>query len=72
MDWLVQYRKDGTDHVERHPTPEDAIETACQLIDEGSDVYGIGAGSLSDSIGRDEIAKIYNIWLKEKLPFGRI
>jgi hypothetical protein len=39
-----QYRKNGSDHVLRAPSPEAAIEAACRLIDEGSDVFGIGTG----------------------------
>jgi hypothetical protein len=70
MTWHVQYRKDGTDFIERHPTPELAIETACCLIYAGVDVLGIGTGPLTDSIGKDEIARIYAMWVREKRPFG--
>jgi len=70
MTWHLQYRNDTGDHIERHPNPEQAIESACRLLDAGFDVYGIGTGSLADSIGRDEIAKIYALWLREKMPFG--
>ena len=66
--WHVQYRKDATDHIERHPSPELAIEAACRLIDDGYDVYGIGTGPLTDSIGRNEIARIYAIWVRAKRP----
>jgi hypothetical protein len=52
MMWHVQYRKDATSHVVRHPSPERAIEAACRLIDDGCDVYGVGIGPLTDSIGR--------------------
>ena len=72
MTWHVQYRKGGSDHIARAPTPEAAIERACHLIDEGSDVFGIGTGPLTDSIARNEIARIYAIWAREKLPFGQI
>jgi hypothetical protein len=65
-DWHVQYRKHGTKHLEWFATPEGAIEAACGLIDEGCDVYGIGAGSLDDSIPKDQIAKIYGFWAKAK------
>jgi hypothetical protein len=70
MTWHVQYRKDAADHIERHPSPERAIEAACCLIDVGCDVYGIGTGPLTDSIGRDEIAGIYALWARVKFPFG--
>lgn len=72
MVWHVQYRKDGTEHVVRHPTPEEAIEDACKLIDGGYDVFGIGTGPLTDSIAKDEIAKIYRFWVRAKSPFGGI
>ena len=52
------------------PTPESAIETACHLIDEGSDVFGIGTGPLTDTIAGNQIARIYAIWAREKSPFG--
>src|ERR1700732_2872127 len=69
MMWHVQYRKDATSHVARHPSPEKAIEAACHLIDDGCDVYGIGTGPLTDSIGREQIARIYAMWAREKCPF---
>ena len=72
MVWHVQYRKDEADHILRRPSPEEAIEAACQLIDDGCDVNGIGTGPLTDSITRDEIAKIYDLWVRAKFPFGKI
>jgi hypothetical protein len=72
MTWHVQYRQDTVDRIVRHPNPEQAIEAACRLIDDGCDVYGIGTGPLTDSIGRDEIARIYAMWARAKRPFGRI
>jgi hypothetical protein len=70
MTWHVQYRNDLTEHIVRFPSPEEAIEAACRLIDDGCDVYGIGTGPLTDSIARDEIARIYNLWARPKRPFG--
>jgi hypothetical protein len=72
MVWHVQYRNAEADHIVRRPSPEEAIEAACQLIDDGCDVYGIGTGSLTDSIAKNEIAKIYDFWVREKFPFGKI
>lgn len=72
MDWHVQYRKDGTQQVVRHPTPEEAIDDACKLIDNGYDVFGIGTGPLTDSIAKDEIAEIYDIWVRAKYSIGEI
>ena len=71
MTWHVQYRKEGSDHIARALTPEAAIETACHLIDAGSDVFGIGTGPLTDTIAGKEIARIYAIWAREKSLFGR-
>jgi hypothetical protein len=68
--WHVQYRKDATSHVVRHPSPERAIEAACRLIDDGCDVYGVGIGPLTDSIDREEIARIYAMWARAKFPLG--
>jgi hypothetical protein len=70
MHWHVQYRRDAVDYVDVHPTPEAAIEAACVRIDDGWDVYGIGTGPLSDSIGPNEIARIYALWVRAKYPFG--
>ena len=39
-------------------------------MDEGYDVYGIGTGPLTDSIDREQIARIYAMWVREKLPLG--
>ena len=71
MTWHVQYREGEIDHLVRYPTPEEAIESACGLIDKGCDVYGMGTGSLTSSIGRDEIARIYAFWARPKTPFDR-
>jgi hypothetical protein len=62
-DWHVQYRRGEADHVEWFPTPEQAIDAACGLIDNGCDVHGIGFGSLDNSIGKDRIARIYALWV---------
>jgi hypothetical protein len=69
MTWHVQYRKDAVDLIGRHPTPEQAIEAACELIDAGYDVYGIGTGPLTDAIDREHIDRIYAIWARAKHPF---
>jgi hypothetical protein len=39
-------------------------------MDDGCDVYSIGTGPLTDSIAKDEIARIYALWAREKFPFG--
>ena len=65
-DWHVQYRKDEAEHIRWFSTPEEAIDAACGLIDDGGDVYGIGSGSLDDSITKDQISRIYAIWVRAK------
>ena len=70
MEWHIQFRLDGTDHIVWRPNPEDAVEAACVLIDDGCDVYGIGTGPLTDSIDEDRIARIYALWARAKRPFG--
>jgi hypothetical protein len=57
--WHIRYRRGSLDFIDRRSSAEAAIETTCRLIDEGYDVYGIGLGSLADSIGPKEIARIY-------------
>ena len=64
MEWTVQYTSDGADHLERTETPEEAIALACGLLDGGQDVFGIGTDEPPVSIGRDEIARIYRIWVR--------
>jgi hypothetical protein len=70
MDWHVQYRGAGVEHVVMHPSPEMAIEAACCLMDDGADVFGIGAGALDDSIDRDQIARIYALWTTTRCGFS--
>jgi hypothetical protein len=71
MTWHVQYRKGGSDHIERAPTPEAAIESACHLIDESCDVYGAGAGPLADTIAGNEIARIYAFGRGKSTSLGK-
>jgi hypothetical protein len=66
LDWHVQYRKHEVDHVGWYATPGEAIVAACVLIDESCDVYGIGLGSLDDSVASDQIAKIYAVWSRAR------
>ena len=62
MTWHVQYLSGTVPRVARFASPELAIEGACGFIDAGDDVYGIGTGPLKDSIGKEQIAKIYALW----------
>jgi len=68
MTWFVQYHQSGTDHLIRAKTPEEAIETACHLIDDGCEVWAIGTGPLTDTIAKDQIARIYEIWVRARPP----
>jgi hypothetical protein len=66
MTWHIQFRKNGDRITERFRTPEAAIAAACEHIDCGHVVTGIGTGDLTDSISEVEIAKIYAIWVRAK------
>ena len=66
MPWFVRYKKSAEDHLERMSTPEHAIETACRLLDDGWEVYGIGTGPLTDSIEKEQIARIYDLWARAR------
>jgi len=68
MMWHIQFRTDTGDQVERFRTPERAIDAACRLLDAGYDVFGIGMGPLTDTVGRKEIAQIYAIWARVLPP----
>jgi hypothetical protein len=39
-------------------------------MDDGGDVFGIGTGALTDSIGPGEIAKIYAMWSRARPAWG--
>ncbi len=66
MTWFVKYTQFGTDDLVRERTPEQAIEKACHLLDDGCDVYAIGTGPLTDSIGKEQIARIYDMWVRAR------
>ena len=68
--WRIQYTNDLGDHLENYQAPELAIEASCRHIDNGCDVYCIGMGSFDDSVGKDVIARIYDLWLRAKVPFS--
>jgi hypothetical protein len=68
--WHVQYRRDTVECILRYHSPEDAIESACRLIDDGCDVYALGTGPVTDSIERDLIDRIYAMWARARYPFG--
>jgi hypothetical protein len=69
MEWHVQFRRNAVEHIVWHRNPEDAIEAACLLIDDGVDVFGIGMGPPTGSIDREYVNRIYAIWARAKYPF---
>jgi hypothetical protein len=71
MTWHVQYRDRTGEQIVRLSAPEEAIEIACQLIDDGYEVHGIGEGPLTDSIGKDRIADIYAMRSRPWMLFSR-
>jgi hypothetical protein len=52
-----------------HPTPEDAIEAACLMMDAGIDVLGIQTGPLTDTIDREYVDRRYQLWARAKYSF---
>jgi hypothetical protein len=65
-EWHIRYRKKEAEQIRWFATPEEAIETACGLTDNGCEVFEIGLGSLDNSISKEQIARIYDIWAKYK------
>jgi hypothetical protein len=45
-----------------------AIHTACWLIENGYEVYGIRSGSYVDLLTKDEIEQIYSEWEQSLRP----
>ena len=66
MIWFVQYKQLGTDQLVQTATPEQAIKTACHLLDDGCDVYGTGTGPLTNSIEKEQITRIYDMWVRAR------
>jgi hypothetical protein len=64
--WHVRFRFDGTDNVARYPTELAAIEAACRLIDDGCRVFGIGPRLRDDTLNKDQIACVHELWAKAK------
>ena len=70
MTWYVQYWDGSGDHVDEWPSPEEAIEAACLLLDDGHHVFGIGTSPLADDVGEESIARIYKLWIRPRQPFA--
>ena len=66
MTWHVRFRFDGTNNIARYPTELAAIEAACRLIDDGCRVFGIGPRSRGDTLDKDQIACVHELWTKSK------
>jgi hypothetical protein len=64
MTWDIRYNRAAEDHLESHPTAERAIESACLLLDQRCDVYGVWTGDLAESIDREQILRIYGRRIK--------
>jgi hypothetical protein len=47
-----------------------AIETAFSHMDDGCVVYCVGVRSLGDAITKDQVGRVYALWLKAK-PFSK-
>ena len=71
MQWIVEYKQFDMDRTVRAVTPEDAIRTACQLLDDGYDVCAIGVGGSSTPvIEREEIVHLHDLWVRAKPPYS--
>jgi hypothetical protein len=66
MTWSIQYRLSGADMTVQALTPEEAVRAACHLLDDGYEVCGIGTGTLTHMIGKEDIARIYALWVRAK------
>jgi hypothetical protein len=66
MNWQVQYREGLKSHVARFESPDKAIEAACHLLDHGTDVYRIRTRPSAESMGREQIARIYATWVRAR------
>jgi hypothetical protein len=62
MMWHVQFYYGTDDRTLGYPSEAAAINAVCLLIDFGADVYSLGTGPESVSVGREEIAKLYRLW----------
>jgi hypothetical protein len=62
----VRYRRGSETLVIWRPCKETALEVACSLISQGFDVSGVGTGPLTHTIDKDEIARIYTLWERER------
>jgi hypothetical protein len=67
MEWVIQYRFGAAEHQSWHRNLDEAIDSACVLIDSGSDVIAIGHQTLDNAIGEPEIQGIYSIRMKAKV-----
>jgi hypothetical protein len=70
MNWHVRFSSDDGENIVKHRTPEEAIEAACHALDRGATVQSIGTGDAADFVGPDVIARIYELWVRAKVPLG--
>jgi hypothetical protein len=71
MIWQVRLRVGTVDRLVACPSPDRAIEAACNPIAYGYEVYGIETEPPAHSIGRDIITRVFEIWMKEKSAFNQ-
>jgi hypothetical protein len=69
MTWHVQYCDGEMERIERHPSPEMAIDCVPPYRRRPRRLWH-RHGSLDESITREEIARIYVLWVRAKYPFG--
>jgi hypothetical protein len=64
--WDVLFLDGKEERRARYEDHELAIDAACELIDKGYEVHGIGRGPLAYPIGKQTITRIYAIWARDR------
>ncbi len=64
--WHIHYRQGAADLIEGFESSDAATEAACRLLDNGSEVIGIGAGPDESAIDREHLALIYASWVRAR------
>ncbi len=64
--WDVLFLDGKEERLSRYENHALAIDAACELVDKGYEVHGIGRGPLAYPIGKHAITRIYAIWARER------
>ena len=70
-DWFFRYRIGDAELLASFPTPEAAIDAACLHIEGGGRVAALGSYELAEEMDDpEELHRLYELWSKERHPFG--